>query len=64
MTDQCTYLRCGQTWPRNPMLEVVCPTCGAPVGQYCRRPSGYSGPFVEFHVDREKVAMERGFLQR
>jgi len=29
-----------------------CPTCGAKVGSWCKRPSGHSGPFVQFHAAR------------
>lgn len=33
--------RCGKAWPRDPVLEVACPICGAEVGRPCRviRPS-------------------------
>lgn len=35
---------CGEEWPRDPRLEVACPTCQAPVGQKCRRPSEHEAP--------------------
>ena len=49
--------RCGQSWERDPALEVPCPACGAGVGQGCRRPSGYTGPFVGLHTERDILAM-------
>lgn len=36
----CT--RCGQEWPRDPALEVPCPTCNAAIGRACKRPSGHA----------------------
>lgn len=35
--------RCPKTWPRDPVLEVECPVCGADPGEKCRtrRPSGH-----------------------
>jgi len=38
--------------------EVPCPSCGAPTGAYCRRPSGHSGPFVAPHAARRHAAYE------
>ncbi len=38
MTVSCTS--CGQTWARDPALEVPCLVCNADVGEYCRRLSG------------------------
>jgi len=34
---------CGRTWPRDPVLEVACPVCGAGVGHPCvsEAPSGH-----------------------
>jgi hypothetical protein len=51
---------CGQTWPRDPRLEVNCPRCGAAAGTSCRRPSGHAA--AEIHVEREQLAIDRGFL--
>jgi hypothetical protein len=48
---------CGQTWPREPALEVLCPTCQAPIGRKCRRPSGYG---CDLHAERDREAMRRG----
>lgn len=59
-----TCLRCGQTWPREPALEVPCPTCFVPVGQNCRRPSGHPIPGDRIHHDRDRAAMDAGLLQR
>lgn len=50
---------CGQTWPRDPALEVPCPTCHAPVGGPCRRPSGHA---CALHADRDRLAMAQGVL--
>lgn len=61
---EATCNLCGQRWARDPRLEVPCPDCGAQVGQYCRRPSAHRGNFVEFHVAREQLAVDRGFLTR
>lgn len=36
-------------------LSFECPTCLAPRGQQCMRPSGHSGPFVETHVARRDL---------
>lgn len=35
---------------------VDCPTCGAKAGNWCKRPSGHSGPMVAFHATRRKAA--------
>lgn len=35
-----------------PSMAVACPSCGARVGAYCRRPSGHAGPMVRLHVER------------
>lgn len=53
---------CGQTWPRDPRLEVACPDCLADIGVRCRRPSGHGCP--EPHMGREELAIERGFMTR
>lgn len=53
---------CGQEWPRDPALEVACPTCKAPVGSRCRRPSGH--PAGQLHADRDLAAMEAGILEK
>ncbi len=38
MTVSCS--NCGQTWERDPALEVSCPVCYVDVGERCKRPSG------------------------
>jgi hypothetical protein len=60
--QSCTCYNCGQTWPRHPALEVVCPTCHAGVGSGCQRPSEHKafGGFI--HVEREQLAVDMGVL--
>lgn len=57
-TGQCACAKpgCDRSWPRDPVLEVDCPDCHAPVGVRCRRPSGHSGPLVELHAARDLLA--------
>lgn len=52
---------CGRTWLQDPPYEVRCPTCGANPGARCKRPGGYSGPFVDFHAERDLAAYAAGF---
>ena len=52
--------RCGTAWPRDPALEVACPTCGAVIGQPCRRPSGHTIPYGEAHAARDLTADAAG----
>jgi hypothetical protein len=52
---------CLQEWPRDPALEVKCPTCGARVRVKCRRPSGHG---CETHTTRDGLALEMGFIQK
>lgn len=54
---------CGQTWPRDPALEVACPVCNAGVGSPCRRPSDHNVWGGQVHPARDQLAMDRGFLQ-
>lgn len=56
MTARCLKPGCGRTWPRDPVLEVACPTCGAGVGQRCRRPSGHTVWGGEPHPERDRLA--------
>lgn len=51
---------CPRTWPGDPVLEVICPTCAAAIGQPCRRPSGHSVPFGGFHAARDLLAAAEG----
>jgi hypothetical protein len=53
-------VNCGQEWPRDPALEVPCPTCHAPIGVKCRRPSGHG---CELHASRDQAAMDAGCLR-
>lgn len=66
MTASCSA--CGQEWPRDPALEVICPTCNAQAGYYCceKRPSGYRIRFGStlIHPARDQLAMDLGFLQK
>ena len=52
---------CGRQWPRDPALEVVCPTCRAAVGQRCRSPSGHRVWGNEPHPARDLLADREGF---
>ncbi len=52
---------CGHEFPQDPCFSVACPDCSAPPGQYCRRPSGHSGPLVSFHAARDLAALAAGF---
>lgn len=36
--------------------SVPCPACGAKAGRWCKRPSGHSGPMVDFHAARRRIA--------
>lgn len=56
----CRKPGCNRSWPRDPVLEVACPDCRAPIGVGCRRPSGHSGPFVELHAARDILADGEG----
>ena len=66
MTVSCSS--CGDGWPRDPALEVVCPTCNSQIGYYCghKRPSGHKVRFGStlIHPARDQLAMVLGFLQR
>lgn len=50
---------CGRTWPQDPAFVVPCPTCQAPAGSPCRRPSGHPAPL---HRDRDQAALDSGAL--
>lgn len=39
--------------------SVPCPACGVKAGRWCKRPSGHSGPFVDFHAARRRIAKAR-----
>jgi hypothetical protein len=52
---------CEREWPRDPILEVGCPVCHAPVGAKCRNPSGWTkwGDNA-FHAERDIAADRAG----
>lgn len=60
MTVPCGRRQCGKTWPRDPALEVACPSCPAKVGQRCRRPSGHGVFGGEPHDARDILAYRAG----
>lgn len=51
---------CGVEFPRDPRLEIECPTCHAKPGQRCRRPSEHvlKVGFGDWHSARKKLAFE------
>jgi len=57
---RCARPGCDLEYPRDPVLEVACPDCRAPIGAGCRRPSGHSGGFVEIHAARDLAADTAG----
>ena len=60
MTLSCNRDGCDRTWPRDPVLEVGCPSCSAPIGTKCKRPSGHAGNFVHPHGKRDRLAVDEG----
>lgn len=56
----CQKAGCDRTWSRDPVLEVECPTCGAPVGKRCRRPSEHTVWGGEPHAERDRLADRHG----
>ena len=56
----CNRPGCPSAWPRDPVLEVACPDCGAGVGVRCRRPSGHAGRFTDLHAARDHLADAEG----
>lgn len=53
---------CGETWPRDPALEIECPDCRAPIGSPCKRPSGHRAS--RLHNARDAAAMAAGIIGR
>lgn len=49
---------CGETWPRDPALEVACPICHVRVGTLCKRPSGHKA--MQLHRKRDQAALDAG----
>lgn len=60
----CAKPGCDRSWARDPVLEVACPDCGAPVGARCRRPSGHAGPLIDLHASRDILADRNGHYGR
>jgi len=60
MTISCNRDGCDREWPRDPVLEVGCPSCGALIGTKCKRPSGHGGNFVHPHGARDRAAVAEG----
>lgn len=44
---------------RHPVMAIACPSCGAGINAYCKRPSGHQGPLVGFHAARRALAAQR-----
>ena len=59
MTVHCQKPGCTVSWPRDPVLEVPCPSCKANVGVWCRKPSGHQMR-GEYHADRDLLADREG----
>lgn len=60
---RCSKEGCGKTWPRDPVLEVTCPTCRAQPGHRCVRPSQhkvFGAKHGFFHAARDLAADEAG----
>lgn len=51
---------CGEEWARHPAWVVPCPTCGAPAGSRCRRPSEHKVMGGDVHIAREQAAVDAG----
>ncbi len=51
---------CNHEFPQDPCFNVECPACRAKPGQYCKRLSEHSGPFVPFHRERDLLAFGEG----
>lgn len=57
----CRREGCGKTWTRDPALEVACPTCRAPIGRRCARPSEHRTWGGEPHAERDIAADQAGY---
>lgn len=64
MTERVTCKTCGESWPRDPALEVECPTCHAAVGKPCMRPSEHRVFGGAPHAARDTAAMAAGLLKK
>lgn len=49
---------CGESWARDPILAVPCPDCRAPIGAFCKRPSGHKAS--SYHARRDHAAVAAG----
>jgi len=58
MTVICSF--CGDQWPRDPALEVRCPSCDRGPGRRCVRPSGHE---CDVHAERDRLALEQGWIK-
>jgi len=56
MTGKIHCYLCKREWRSNPFLSVACPTCHAPIGSPCKRPSEHSA--WEIHEPREWLAWD------
>jgi hypothetical protein len=61
LKDVLTCGRCGMQHDHDLALDVKCPTCGAPPGRLCRRPSGHG---CALHITRDQAALDAGILFR
>lgn len=57
---RCLKPGCDRTWPRDPVLEVACPTCHAAIGRRCKRPSEHRVWGGEPHPARDIAASNAG----
>lgn len=60
MTVTCNKPGCDREWPRDPVLEVACPSCSAGVGRRCKRPSEHTVFGGEPHPARDIAADKAG----
>jgi len=60
VTVYCQKPGCDRSWPRDPALEVACPSCGAGIGQKCKRPSGHTAWQGWVHGERDIIADRQG----
>lgn len=58
MSRPVTCQACGETWARDPILEVECPDCRVGPGVFCRRPSGHKAS--SYHASRDHAAIAAG----
>lgn len=56
---RCLKPGCTVTWPRDPVLEVPCPSCGVGIGAVCLRPSGHRKWGAKFYCDARDIAADK-----